>query len=211
MIDYIGLLGHARTGKDTIAKYLNMRYNHKQISYADPIKEALYVLSPIIYVHNQEQKEETTELFQTLGASADKGAGGYLRLSTAVDHFGWEHLKDISSDTRGLLQRLGTEVGREQWGQNFWVDKAFEKLVGERRFVISDVRFKNEAEKILRFGGEVWYIEREGYQPANGHPSEQGLSKLPYTRKILNNGTTDDLYDQIDALMNTEERSNDGQ
>jgi len=209
MIDYIGLAGYARSGKDTIAKYLNMRYGHKQVSFADPIKEALYALSPIVYVNSDPENSEQSEVMQVLGApdsrTEAKNGGGYLRLSVAVDHFGWEQLKDISPDTRGLMQRMGTEVGRKQWGENFWVDKAIEKLVGERRFVTADVRFKNEANSILRYGGELWYIQREGVGPANDHPSETGIERFVYTRTIHNNGTPDDLYDQIDALMSESE------
>lgn len=209
MIDYIGLAGYARSGKDTIAQYLNMRYGHKKVSFADPVKEALYALSPIVYVNSDPENSEHTELMQALGAPDNrpgaKDGGGYLRLSVAVDHFGWEQLKDISPDVRGLMQRMGTEVARKQWGENFWVEKALEKLVGERRFVMPDVRFKNEANSVLKYGGELWLIEREGIGPANDHPSETGIERFPYTRVIKNNGTPDELYDQIDALMSESE------
>jgi hypothetical protein len=212
LIDYIGLTGYARSGKDTVANYLNMRYGHKKVSFADPIKEALYVLTPIIFVRNApEEDEQTNEIIRSLGVPSNfltrDGVGGsYVRLSVAVDHLGWEHLKELSPETRNLMQRMGSEVGRMQWGENFWVEKALQKLIGERRFVVSDVRYKNEAMNVLNYGAEIWLIEREDVGPANGHPSESGITKFPYTRLIKNNGTPDELYDQIDAIMKEKEK-----
>ena len=43
---------------------------------------------------------------------------------------------------RRLLQRMGTEVGRELFGQDFWVELAMRKLDGPT--VFTDCRFPNE-------------------------------------------------------------------
>ena len=42
----IGLSGYARSGKDTVAELLCLNYDYKRVSFADPMREALYVLSP---------------------------------------------------------------------------------------------------------------------------------------------------------------------
>ena len=54
-------------------------------------------------------------------------------------------------ETRRLLQKVGTEEGRNVFGENIWikVTETWIKLLNERgveRFIICDVRFNNEAE-----------------------------------------------------------------
>ena len=70
----IGLSGYAQVGKDTVANYLVENYGFVKVSFADPIREALYKLDPKIRI------DELT------GAS----------LASAVDHMGWEEVKRLS-------------------------------------------------------------------------------------------------------------------
>lgn len=55
--------------------------------------------------------------------------------------------------TRKALQRIGTEEGRDVYGQDLWVNYIREWVLthaerGVKRFIISDVRFKNEFDLI---------------------------------------------------------------
>jgi len=120
---------------------------------------------------------------------------------------------------RQLWQYYGTEAHRaddlgSSFGADFWVDNLLPE--GLREFdneadsiplfwdnfkedwagyadiaVVTDVRFPNEAERILALDGEVWRIdaeERLGPNP-DAHPSEQPLDGKYVSRVIDNNGT----------------------
>lgn len=175
----IGLAGYARSGKDTVADYLVQKYGFTKKSFADPMREALRRLDPAITV----------------------GELSGVSLSNAVDKFGWEALKSLSPDVRPLLQRMGTEVGREMFGEDFWVLQALQSVT-EDRVVFSDVRFRNEAYRISRDFGYNWRIVRPGVVPANGHASENDLDDYrPWDAVIENDKDVDYLYSTVDKLM----------
>ncbi len=66
--------------------------------------------------------------------------------------------KDIES--RKLLQRVGTEEGRDVYGDDIWVNvlESWMRVYNNRgikRFIICDVRFQNEVNWIKKIGGIV--------------------------------------------------------
>jgi hypothetical protein len=175
----IGLSGYAQTGKDTVANYLVESHGFIKISFADPIREALYRLDPNIRVG------------EMVGAS----------LANAVDNLGWEELKRLSSDARELLQRLGTEVGREMFGKDFWVEQAMSKAKKHDKVVFADVRFPNELEAILENGGDVWRISKPGVDAVNRHLSETALDGYNFKRTIHNLSSFEELYSIVDYFI----------
>lgn len=185
----IGISGYARSGKDTAARYIAMRYGYVHISFADAIRDALVALNPTITVNHPVTKERAL-----------------MPLELAVFVFGWEDLKSLSPDVRPLLQRFGSEVGRNLWGEDFWITRLFNAVVGERKVIISDVRYWNEAQAIRRKSGEIWLIERPEIEPANEHPSETDLSGYEFDRIFHNNGSPDQLFDKIDLAFSLEEK-----
>jgi hypothetical protein len=58
--------------------------------------------------------------------------------------------------------------------------------------VITDVRYPNEAFKVLQNGGEVWEVVRPGLV-SDGHITEQPLDRALVTQTITNDGTLEDL------------------
>lgn len=185
MVEYIGLSGFARSGKDSTADYIEMKYGHVKVSFASPMREALVRLDPQIRLVDPDSPHST----------------GLTSLSDALQVFTWEDLKVYSPDIRGYIQRMGTEVGREMFGNDVWVNRTFDTIIGERRVVFADVRFQNEANRIRQFGGQVWRVERDGVYAPNKHKSEFDLEGYRFDRILHNYGTLDDLYDQIDFLM----------
>lgn len=165
----IGLAGYARSGKDSLADYFVATQFFTKRSFAEPMREALYRLNPTIDVQ-----------------------GYRASLRQAVDLIGWEDLKKVSADLRPLLQRFGTEVGRNMWGQDFWVNQLMGSLQGDT--VIADVRFKNEADAVKNAGGVVWRVERPGVTKINNHISETELDGYDFDAVLVNDGTLPDLY-----------------
>jgi hypothetical protein len=127
--------------------------------------------------------------------------GGYISLATAVRLLGWDVLKSDCPEVRKLLQRMGTEVGRDMFGDSFWVDQAFKRIPEGSIVVFSDVRYQNEADAIKQNGGEVWRIERPGVNAANDHTSEHDLEKYKFDHKIMNYGPIDDLYNTVTTIL----------
>ena len=176
----IGLSGYAQTGKDTIADHLVNRYGFTRVAFADPIREAVYKLNPTINIADMR------------GVS----------LATAVDNLGWEMVKVESQDARWLLQRMGTEVGREIFGENFWVDQAMKKAQEHENVVFTDVRYSNELEAILEASGTVWRVIKNDVKAVNRHASETALDDYVFEYMIFNNDTIESLYESVDSFMN---------
>jgi hypothetical protein len=170
----IGLSGYARSGKDTVAQLLCLNHNFKRLSFADPMRKAILTLDPKV--------DEST------------------RVSHLVDDNGWEIAKQ-NPEVRRLLQVFGTDVGRNMFGDNVWIDMAFKNIDRDSRVVIADVRFPNEAKAIKDRGGTVIRINRHNHSAVNAHKSEIAMDNYMFDHVVYNDGTLDDLAENIFMLM----------
>ena len=119
---------------------------------------------------------------------------------------------------RSLLQLLGTEGGREVIHSNIWVNALFADYKPEKpafpfpsdtldkelpNWIITDVRFINEAESIINLGGVVVRLERDTETSAgNTHPSEIALDDYQFEYYINNNNITlKELYGRVRELI----------
>lgn len=118
-------------------------------------------------------------------------------------------LKEVVDDywqmtPREILQRMGTEAMRGEFGPDIWIRAAMRHIQAElaqcQGVVIPDVRFDNEAEAIVARGGEIWYVNRPGAQVVRAHASEAGIHGEYISHWIHNDGNIMQLYDQIDVL-----------
>jgi len=165
----IGLSGYAQSGKDTVAKYLVEQRGFKRVAFADPIRDLLYELNPIISTVASEPM--------------------YLR--GRVDRDGWDEAKK-SPEVRRLLQVLGVGA-RTVIDTEIWVAKALRTMSDEGNYVITDVRFQNEATTLRLAGAEIWRVERAGVDAVNSHVSEHDLDNWEFDAYIHNNSTIEDL------------------
>lgn len=103
---------------------------------------------------------------------------------------------------RHAAQTLGTEWGRECIDPDIWVKLTLRNLVQDGKYVISDVRFENEA-KAARDGGFLLHIEGRGVDLGNlgKHFSEAGIVRKDYDPVIANTCTKASLYVRIDDIM----------
>ena len=146
----IGLSGYARSGKDTVAEYLVDNYGFKRVAFADEIKNALLAINPWV--------------------------GGIASLNEMVEYEGWDNVK-IIPQVREMMQNFGVHA-RENWGTAFWINQAFrymdkycrDEQENLHHVVITDVRFKNEADAIAGWrDGTLVRINRSSVQPINQH------------------------------------------
>ena len=170
----IGLSGYARSGKDTVAELLVLNYEFQRKAFADGIRDALTALNPILH-------------------------DGH-RLNEIVQMYGWDIAK-AKDEVRRLLQVMGTEVGRKLIHEDVWVWRLFNQIDTDERIVIPDVRFPNEARMIKERGGEVWRINRHNHSAVNDHISERAMDNYMFDRVVYNDGTLDDLSDEVFMLM----------
>lgn len=168
----IGITGYARHGKNTVGRILEENYGFKQVALADKVREFAIAVDPMIRLDGN----------------------SCVRIFTILADGGWEQAKEFP-DVRRLLQRIGTEGGRGVLGEDVWINALFPSLEDGKNYVITDVRFPNEATRIKSCGGQMWRVYRPGFDNGVGtnHPSEAHIADIPTDRVILNDGSEEDL------------------
>jgi hypothetical protein len=172
----VGLCGYATAGKDAAAQAL-VACQWQRIAFADAVREALLELDPLVMPGH--------------------------KLSELLYRCDFQEAKR-HAEVRRLLQRLGTEAGRNIHGNDCWVKIAERKMEATTASVVfTDVRFASEVEFIRQQRGRLIWIERPGVGPVNAHVSDAGLSALKAQADacILNDGTLEELHAKlIDAV-----------
>lgn len=177
----IGLSGLAGSGKDTVAGIIVDQYDDfTTIALADEIKET----AKRWYGFTNQQLWGASELRNT-------PSPWYPELIC-----------------RDVLQKLGTEVGRNIYGQT-WIDFTMRECRNHYNVVIPDVRWPqgNEGKAIRAAGGKLVRIKRPSAGlagTASQHESETKQQETPdsfFDYIINNNGSIDDLHLKIRVLM----------
>lgn len=177
----VGVNGVAYSGKDSVGNVCIDAFGCKRIAFADRMKEFALAVNPWVYDPNR--------------------PGLLIRLHDLVKEVGWDHAKK-HPEVRRLLIAIGTEGGRKVLGEDLWINQAMGggRLRKDRHYVVTDVRFLNEAEAIRKRGGVVLRVERPGFGPLVQHASElhdQGL----WDFVIHNDGTLTDLHNKVVAAL----------
>lgn len=184
----VGVTGRAQHGKNTVGNILVER-GFIQVAFADELKEMMLELDPIVYA-----------------SIYPMHAGEVERLSDRIEAGGWEGAKRMP-EVRRLLQVFGTEVMRNRYGDMVWVDaldrKVYDGDEDDKMFVITDVRFPNEAEWVHRNGGVILKVVRPGFD--NGvdatHASEANVDTLPYDAAVVNDGPLEALPTEVNHAL----------
>lgn len=170
----VGLLGYAGAGKDSVAEALE-ECGYKRLAFADPLKKVASDLFP--------------------------------EVREAVSEHGDDAAKRKHEFVRQIYQNLGKSL-RDALYEDIWLEvllRKMEKLSsgqGIERFVISDVRYPNEAQAILRFSkGFLIGVDRPGVGPVNGHDSEQLPRIITPDFWIVNDGTLEELKNKTFEAM----------
>lgn len=73
----------------------------------------------------------------------------------------WSNRFDRPFTPRETLQKMGTEVGRDVFHQDFWILQMESRMrFYDQPIVVTDVRFPNEIDWIRKVGGKVYEIQR---------------------------------------------------
>jgi dephospho-CoA kinase len=181
----IGLTGKIGSGKTLSTEYFKCK-GFTEYSFAEPLKE----IGKIFGFTDR----------QLYGSQTDK-----LEL-----HEYW----NVSS--RKFLQKVGTELFRETLpklipemniSESIWIDLFKIKVKNsDVNYIISDIRFLNEAETVKKLGGIIIKLERNNITFSQDrfelvHQSEQEIDKIKPDYIINNNGDKETLFKSIDTIL----------
>ncbi len=128
-------------------------------------------------------------------------------------------------ESRQILQKMGTEEGRNKYGENVWINAVWtwmqvhHQQSGIERFILTDVRFLNELNFVKEKGGKVFRVHsphrtnKRLEAEANGdptvlqkiktHPSETDLDKYDDFDFVIFNDEGDDAQGQVEKIVNS--------
>jgi hypothetical protein len=207
----IGVTGLIGSGKDTIADYLTTFHGFKRVSFASSLKDAV----SSVFGWERELLEGSTKTSREWREQKDVW---------------WSERLNMDITPRWVLQYWGTDVLRNHFHSDIWVASVENKLrQAKDNIVITDCRFANEVIAIKDAGGITMRVERgprpDWYNDAinynkgergnmywatskakldknNVHASEYSSVGIQYDHYIDNNGTIDDLHNQIQSIIN---------
>ena len=202
----IGVCGFIGSGKDTIADYLVNIHEYRRESFANTLKDAVSA----VFGWDRTMLEGRTKQAREWREQVDPW---------------WSKRLDRAITPRWILQYWGTEVCRKGFHDDIWIASLENKLrSSEDDVVISDCRFPNEIKAIRDQGGIVLRVVRgpepEWYavaQVANQHPQPNASTEIlkelgihasetawvgtDFDVVLDNNGTLDELYKQVNDLL----------
>lgn len=211
----IGLSGKAGHGKDSVADILVEHFGAIKFSMSD----ALYKeVAENFCVDEELLKDRLTKDKRLAALTRSSSISKEFDDLLCLRGFGWNEWLS----PRVVLQLWGTEYRRNNYGENYWVNRAdvalkfaMERVVldflnGKRNevpiFVNTSIRFHNEVDWIRRNGGELWRVVRTNSPTlsdpdAEGHVSEKLPGLMPCDRLIINGGSLADLTTAVHLLM----------
>ena len=194
----IGICGFQGSGKDTVADYLVTNYGFEKLSFASALKD---VVSAIFGWPRDKLEGITKEDRQW---------------REEVDPWWAKELKIVYLTPRYVLRYFGTELFRRHWMPDIWVkviERKIVNLVYQKNIVVTDCRFENEINMLLRYGGKIVHVHRNlpcwFYKYKNGervedvfqlHESEVAWIRCSIDTEIENDGTIIELYEKINIL-----------
>jgi hypothetical protein len=217
----IGINGYSGSGKDTVGAIIQYIFAHQEEPLALPVE---------VMVTNME--EHGWFLEEQSGWEIRKFAGKLKDIAEHLTGIDIEKFEDqefkktelgsewaihgMPMTVRDFLQKLGTDALRNGLHHNVWVnalmaDYTPEWTTDEGRhnpvqefpnWIITDVRFPNEAKAIKDRGGIIIRIERPGVKPINDHPSEIGLDDWNFDYKIANASDIFALAETVRSILN---------
>ena len=213
IIGFVGLIG---AGKDTAADYLVNFHGFRRDSFANTLKDAVANVFGWDRIMLEGRTKESREWREQ------------------VDPWWADRLKMPHLTPRWILQYWGTEVCRKGFHDDIWIASLENKMRQTKdSIVISDVRFPNEIKAIHNAGGIVirvvrgedpewfewaenankgevanfsWATSRSKLEKLGIHASETAWVGGDIDHIVSNNSTIDDLYNQIQDLIKSQEQ-----
>ena len=205
----VAVSGKMQHGKDTVGDYLIANYGFKRLSFAFKVKEIC-----------MEYDNSTPELRDFWNKKVAREVLGNESRADEVDvsmqrvcpgiwtKLTYEECYVTKPDcARIQMQKFATDEMRTL-ERAFRIENAvvgaLQKGVEEGgRWVIADLRFKNEAYTIDTLeNSQIWRVRRP-IAPTVGaeHVSETDMDDYPFEVFVDNDGTMEDLYKKVDGII----------
>jgi hypothetical protein len=202
----VGVLGFIGSGKGTVGDILKDTLGFRKASFAGHLKD----VAALMFGWPRNLLEGDTKESREFRELTDKY---------------WSQKMGRDFSPRIAMQLLGTEIGRNFFSENFWID-CLEKQIKKDKgnYVITDVRFKNEIEWVTKQGGILIEVRRnttphwydiaskanrgseaaERYMLDSGvHQSEWRWIGRDVDFTIDNEGTLEDLREKVLTCLKT--------
>ena len=238
----IGINGKIGAGKDTVGTIIQglLLTNKNQSSeikkFAGKLKQIASILTGIPVENFEDQEFKKNLLGPEWGIVKD------IPLNAISPFADMEF--NVMMSVREFLQKLGTEAMREGLHTNVWVNALFadykakwiptgnaieeDEVSLEKEYpnwIITDMRFPNELEAVIKKGGITIRVNRKlkigaedyGYTyvdvkqavkdgiMAPEHPSETALDNTTFDYVIDNDGTMEELVKKVREILVNEE------
>lgn len=189
----IGISGKKQSGKNTVALIWQYLYDYYNNNYTHPITEedfkeyvknnhhlkSVWIqksfahkvkqITCILLGCTMEQLEDPVFKETALGEEwwcwkivLEGGYGTHLYPYSLPKPKNIQGLNLVKMTPRMLMQMLGTEFGRDMVHPNLWVNSLMNEYK-RQKWLITDVRFPNEAKAIKDRGGILIRLDREGF------------------------------------------------
>lgn len=192
----IGIIGRARSGKDTAGKFFVDGHGYRRVAFADALKEAALRLDPVIHA-----TPERSSTYGYGGEAVPVWEAETHSLSDVVRRMGWEAAKDEFPEIRRILQELGAAMRAVD--EEVWLRAALAKVRDANDHgvpcIITDVRYRNEAASLVRTGFYLIHINRPGI-PQLDHESERDLGPEDARYLVQNDGNLAHLGEQLERI-----------
>jgi len=143
----IGLIGLIGSGKSTVGELLKKDHGFTPEAFAKPLKDAV----SIIFGWDRKLLEGDTDESR--------------RWRDTVDDYWAKELNKPEFTPRLALQWMGTEAGRQIFGNNLWTSSLINRLDLKKNYVITDVRFENEIYALNKIAGAHIVRVKRGPDP----------------------------------------------
>ena len=175
-VSCIGLIGKARSGKDTIADYLNSQYEIIKAPFADNLKRRAKNDFDLTYeqlwgnekeIIDERYNKTPRQILQIMGTDWFRSIDSNFWIKENYRYINTIH----SANINGIS--------------------------------ITDVRFQNEADFVQEIGGYLIKVERTDRDKISNeiHASETELESIKSDLVISNNGTLEELYAKVDIAL----------
>ena len=208
----IGFVGFIGGGKGSAADYLVSHHGYNKESFANSVKDSVAA----VFGWDRGMLEGDTAESRIIREKPDAF---------------WSEKLGRPFSPRMALQLMGTEAGRDVFHPDLWIFTVLRRMQENKNYVLADVRFPNEIQRIREVGGKIVWVRRgdlpEWYETAakqnttpedeqyilqdhdqlmeqkypDVHFSEWAWIGQPIDAVITNDSSMDDLYRQIDLLL----------
>jgi hypothetical protein len=196
----VAISGKMGSGKDTVGAILRVISAE---SYLNSNEIAKIIANPFLLSNYKYQEDNTWQikkfakkLKQTAsiltGIPEEKFEDQEFKLTNLPTC--WNQNGEAMT-VRTLLQKVGTECMRDNLHINTWANALFADYNKDDKWLITDVRFTNEALEVKKRGGLIIRVDRK--LDTGNHPSETELDDYTFDYVIPNKKTLQDLIKEV--------------